>query len=95
MSRNDEIRADLRAQLSALESRYLRAKDYVKSQNHSEDRDLALEKIQAVMATPTWTREAALIAIGEIRQILFQLSDRTFVITQYESLQKSLRELPA
>lgn len=84
-----------RQQLAKLESRYLRAMDYIKSQNYADDKALTLDKIIKVAGegiAKEWTGDRAMMAIGRIQEILAQHDDRVMVITQYESLKKTIAE---
>lgn len=81
--------------LAQLEAPYLRAKDYLKSQNFQDDKALTLDKIVKVAgeaAGRDWTGDRAMLAIGRIQEILAQYEDRTKVITEYESLKRTVAE---
>lgn len=92
MAAIDKIVEGQRNQLAKLESEYLRAVEYSKSQGRINDQLTALARIEAVVGGRQWTGESALVAMGRIQEILAISKEKLSVIVEYESIRNSIRE---
>lgn len=87
---------DDRAKLAAMEAPYLRAKEYIKSEQYKGDLEGMVRKIRRVMPRGNeCSADKALLAIGGIMQILDEFGDKTAIIVAYESLLESVRRATA
>ena len=93
MTRNDQIAEDKRKRLSEIETAYLRAKDYEKSEQFKEDRLKALEKIRCVLRQELMEQSKALQMIGRVQQVLLDTYQHENTVLEYEGLRKTLKEM--
>ena len=90
---NARIAQDKRDRLKMLETPYLRAKGYEKSEQFTADRLVALETIRSIVRFGQISDSDALIALGRLQQVLLDAYRHEAVILEYEGIQKTLREM--
>lgn len=91
MATVDDALAPKRHWLAQNETRYLRAKEYVKSDQATADKLKALEKIRVI----TGKNEAETWRMGRIAQIFDDLTELDLFIVEYEHTQKFVTETAA
>lgn len=91
--RSEEIARGHRARLVQLEVPYLRAKEYLKSDQFSLDQIATLAKIRSVMRAGLKEQGEALFILGRVEQILVDTYQFQEVITEYESTQQTLAKM--
>lgn len=83
---------DTQRQLAALEGPYLRAKEYLKSDQYGDDLQSTIAKIRKLVPSQrAWTGDAALLAVGAVMQVLEDFTSKIDVIVKYDSLKESMR----
>lgn len=89
----EEFARPKRLRMVQLESAYLRAKEYVKSDQFALDQIATLERIKSAMSPTPKDQGQAFFTIGRIEQLLIDAYRFQDVITEYESAKKSLDEM--
>lgn len=87
MSHVEETATELRRQMTEMESAYIKARDYAKSEELKAAELNALVKIRAALYGKI---EQPWEAIGRIKQILFDTYEHEQTILIYESKRKSI-----
>lgn len=78
--------------LAKHEAEYLRAKEYVKSDQYASDvMGLVIKMRKIVTPRSDWTGDRALFAIGGVDYVLSEFAAKTAIIAEYESKQESVR----
>ena len=78
--------------LAKHEAEYLRAKEYVKSDQYASDvMGLVIKMRKLVVPRGDWTGDRALFAIGGVDYVLSEFAAKTAIIAEYESKQESIR----
>ena len=93
MSRVDTIAGAKRKRMAELENDYLKAQDYLKSDQFIKDQLKALGKVRSIVRNGTKEDGEALQIVGRVQQILLDTYEREDVIVEYDSLKNSLAEM--
>ncbi len=88
----DQIIADKRKRMKEIEAEYLRAREYVNSGKQDGDFVRALKKIMKLVGHKGLLSDEAIYTIGRIQQIFADLAEPDTIISEYESLKKSVEE---
>lgn len=91
--RTASLAVDKRARMEKLEAPYLRAQEYIRSDQFAEDMTIALGKIRGLVRGEIGTADRALLLVGRVQQILADTYEFENVILEYEGLKKSLAEM--
>lgn len=92
-SRIEQISLDKQKRLSELETQYLRAREYVKSEQFTADQVKALEKVARLINYGDISTEKAMLILGRVQQILLDTYQHELVVLEYEDIKKTLAEM--
>jgi len=88
----EQIAVTKRDRMAAIETAYLRAKEYEKTEQFFTDQLVALAKIRVIVRQGILEHGESLMILGRVQQILLDAYHHESVILEYEQLKKSLAE---